>query len=73
MCHVRRQTQVAYKVLVGRNETKRSLGRSSRIWEYNIKIRLHQVGWIGVDWFDMAEDSDSWWSVVNAAMNFRVP
>jgi hypothetical protein len=54
-----RQIQIAYKVLVGRTEVKRRLGRPSRRWEDNITTHLQQVGWRGMDWIDIAEDNDS--------------
>ena len=52
-----------------KSEGKRSLGRPRRRWEDNIKI---DVGCGGVDLIEMAQDSDMWWTFVNAVMNFRV-
>jgi hypothetical protein len=46
----------AYRVLVGRPEGKRPLGRPRRRWEDNIKINLQEVGWGGMDWIDLAEN-----------------
>jgi hypothetical protein len=63
----------AYRVLVGRPEGRRPLGRPRRRWEDNIKIDLQEVGWGGMDWIDMAQDRDIWRALVNAVMNFRVP
>jgi hypothetical protein len=63
----------AYRILVGRPEGRRPLGRPRRRWEDNIKIDLQEVGWEGVDWIDMAHDRDRWRAVVNAVMNLRVP
>jgi hypothetical protein len=63
----------AYKILVGRPEGRRPLGRPRRRWEDNIKIDLQEVGWEGMDWIDMAQDRDSWRGLVNAVMNLRVP
>jgi hypothetical protein len=62
----------AYRILVGRPEGRRPLGRPRRRWEDNIKIELQKVGW-GVDWIDMAQDRDRWRAVVSAVMNLRVP
>jgi len=73
MWHVWGQIQVAYKVLVGRTDVKKPLGRTSRRWEYNIKMRVQQVGWRSMEWIDMAEDSESWWTFVNAVMNVQAP
>jgi hypothetical protein len=63
----------AYRILVGKPETKRPLGRPRRRWVDNIKIDLREVGWDGVDWIDLAQDRDRWRAYVNAVMNLRVP
>jgi hypothetical protein len=62
----------ALRVLVGRPEGKRPLGRPRRRWEDNIKTVLQIVGWKGKDWIDLAQDSDRWRALVNAVMNLRV-
>ena len=62
-----------YRVLVGKPEGKRSLGRPRRIWEDNIKMDLQEVGCGDMDWLVMAQDRDRWRAVVNAEMNFRCP
>jgi hypothetical protein len=61
----------AYRVLVGRPEERRRLGRPRRRWEDNIKVDLQQIG-LGMDWIDLAQDRDRLRAVVNAVMNFRV-
>jgi hypothetical protein len=63
----------AYRILVGRPEGRRPLGRPRRRWEFNSKMDLQKVGWEGVDWIDMAQDRDRWRDLVNAVMNLRVP
>jgi hypothetical protein len=63
----------AYRVLVGRPEGRRSLGRPRRRWEDNIKMDLQEVGWGGMDWIDMAQDWGTWRAVVSAVMNLRIP
>jgi hypothetical protein len=63
----------AYRVLVGRPEEKRPLGRPRRRWEDNIKTNFQDVEWEGVEWIALAQDRDGWWANVNAAMNHRVP
>ena len=54
-------------------EGKRPLGRPRRIWEDNIKMDLQEVGFVGMDWIDLAQDRDRWRSFVTAVMNLRVP
>jgi hypothetical protein len=61
----------AYRVLVGKSERKRSLGRPRRRWENNIKMDLQEVGWWDMDWIELAQDRDRWWDLVNAVMNLR--
>jgi len=51
---------------------KRSLGRSWRRWEGNIKIKLKYIGWEGVEWIDLARDRDRWRNVVKTVMEFWV-
>jgi hypothetical protein len=62
-----------YRILVGRPEGKRPLGRHRRRWEDNIKMNPQEVGWGGMDWIDIAQDRDRWRALVNAVMNLRVP
>jgi hypothetical protein len=62
-----------YRVLVGKPDEKRQLGRPRRRWEDNIKMDIQEVGCDGVDWFELAQDRDGWWTLVNAVMNLRVP
>jgi len=61
-----------HRVLVGRPEGKRPLGRPRRRWEDNIKMDLREMEG-GGDWMELAQDRDSWWALVNTVMNFRVP
>jgi hypothetical protein len=61
-----------YKVLVGKPEGKRALGRPRHRWEFGIRMDLREIGWEGVDWIRLAEDRDRWLAVVNAVMNLRV-
>jgi hypothetical protein len=58
-----------YRVLVGKPEGKRALGRPRHGWEDNIQ----EVGCDGMDWFELAQDTDRWRVLVNAVMNLRVP
>ena len=73
--HVARmeQTRNAYRVLVGKPEGKRPLGRPRRRWEDNIKMNLREVGCDHGVCIDLAEDRDQWRAYVRAVMNLRVP
>jgi len=62
-----------YRVLVGKPEGMRPLGRPRRRWEDNIKMDLREVGFRGIDWIELAQDRDRWRALVNAVMNLRVP
>ena len=62
-----------YRVLVGKPEGKRPLGRPRRRWEDNIKMDLQEVGCGGMDWIELAQDRDRWRTLVYAGMNLRVP
>jgi hypothetical protein len=58
---------------VGKPEGKRPLGRPRRRWVDNIKMDLTEIGWDGVDWIKLAQDSDLWRALVNTVMNLLVP
>jgi hypothetical protein len=61
-----------YRILVGRPEGRRLLGRPRRRWEENMKMDLQEVGW-GVDWIELAQDRGRWRALVSALMNVGVP
>jgi hypothetical protein len=61
-----------YKVLVGKPEGKRPLGRPRRRWEDGIRMFLREIGLGGVDWIRLAQDRDRWRDVVSAVMSLRV-
>jgi hypothetical protein len=63
----------AYRLLVGKPEEKRPLGRSRRRWVDNIKMDLGKIGWGNVDRIGLAQDKNRWRAVVNAIMSLRVP
>jgi hypothetical protein len=63
----------ACRVLVWRPDRRRPLGRPRHRWEDNIKMDLQALEWGGIDWIDLAEDMDSWRTLVKAVMNLRVP
>ena len=58
---------------MGKPEGRRPLERPRRRWLDNIKMDLREVGWVGLDWVDLAVDRDKWRAVVNTVMIFRVP
>jgi hypothetical protein len=63
----------AYRILVGKPEGKRPLGRPRRRWVDNIKMDLREIGWDGMEWIELAQDRDQWRDLVNTVMNLRVP
>jgi hypothetical protein len=62
-----------YRLLVGKPEGKRPLGRPRRRWVDNIRIDLGEVGWSDVDWIGLAQDRNRWRALVNSILNLRVP
>ena len=62
-----------HRVLVGKPEGKRPLGRRRHRWEDNIKMDLQKVGGGHGDWMELAQDRDGWWARVGTVRNFRVP
>jgi len=62
-----------YRVLVGKPEGRRTLGRPKHGWVYNIRMDLQEVGCGYMDWIGLAQDRDRWRTFVSAVMNIRVP
>jgi hypothetical protein len=65
------ETRNTYKILVGKPEGKRPLGRPRRRWVDKIKMDLTEIGWDGMDWIDLAQDQ--WRALVNTVMHLPVP
>ena len=63
----------AYRILVGKPEGRRPLGRPRPRWEDNIRVDLREVGCGCMDWMELAQDRDRWRALVSAVMNLRVP
>ena len=67
------QVRGVYRVLVGKTEGKRPLGKPTRRWEDNIKVDLPEVGGDYGDWMELAQDRERWWALVSTVMTIRVP
>jgi hypothetical protein len=73
--HVARmgESRDVFRVLVGRPEGRRPLGRPRRRWEDNIKMDLREIGIDVANWIRLVQDRVQWWAFVNTMMNLRVP
>jgi hypothetical protein len=58
----------AYRILMGKPEGKRPLERSRHRWVINIKMDLGEIGWVGMDWIDLAQDREKWRILVNVVL-----
>jgi hypothetical protein len=67
------EERAVYRVLMGKPEGKRPLGRSRRRWVDNIRMDLQEVGCGHVDWIELVQDRDRWRMLVSAKMNLGVP
>jgi hypothetical protein len=72
-CSTNGEKSNAYRLLVGKPEGKRPLGRPRRRWLDSIRMDLVEVGWGYVDWIGLARDRDRWRALVNSVLNLRVP
>ena len=73
VCSTYGERRGIYRVLVGKHEGKRPLGRPRHRWEDNIKMDLQEVGCGSMDWIELAQDRDRWQEIVNAVINLQVP
>jgi hypothetical protein len=72
-CSAYGERRGVYRVLVGKPEGKRPLGRPRRRWEDSIGMDLREVGFVGMEWAELAQDRYWWRALTNAAMNLRIP
>jgi hypothetical protein len=72
-CSTNGEKRNAYRLLLGKPEERRPLGRLRRRWLDNIRMDLVEVGWGDVDWICLAQDRDKWRALVNAVLNLRFP
>jgi hypothetical protein len=67
------ETRNAYRLLMGKPEEKRPLGRPRRKWVDNIKMNLKEIGWDGMYWINLSQDADQWRADLKTGMNLRIP
>jgi hypothetical protein len=72
-CSTKGEKRNVYRLLVGKPEGKRPLGRPKRRWVDNTRLDLGEVGLGDVDWIGLAKDRNRWRAVVNSVLNLRVP
>jgi hypothetical protein len=72
-CSTNGEKTNAFRLLVGKPEGKRRLGKPRRRWVDNIRKDLGEVGWGNVDWIGLAKDRNRWRALVNSVLNIRVP
>jgi hypothetical protein len=72
VCSTNGEKRNMFRLLIGKPEGKGPLGRRRCRWEDNIRMDLGEMGWVGVDWIDLAQDRDRGRAVVNVVMNLQV-
>jgi hypothetical protein len=72
-CSTNGEKRNTYRILVGKPEGKRPLGRPRRRWMDSIKMDLREIDGDDMDWIDLIQDRDRWRALVDTIMNLRVP
>jgi hypothetical protein len=72
-CSTNGETRNEYRILLGKPERKRPLGRPRRRWVDNIEMDYRELRWDGRDWIELAQDREQWRDIVNTFMNLRDP
>jgi hypothetical protein len=72
-CNTIGEKRNAYRILVGKLEGNKPLGRQRSGWVDNIKMDLREIGWDGINWMHLAQDREQWRALASTAMNFRGP
>jgi hypothetical protein len=72
-CIMYGKNKIAYRMLVGKPEGRRSLGRPRRKCVDNIKMDLREIAWGGMEWFDLAQERDQWRALAKMIMNLWIP
>jgi hypothetical protein len=72
-CSKNGEKRTAYRILVGKPEGQRPLGRQRCRWVNYIKMDLTEIGWGGMDWINLAQVRDHWRALVNTVMNLQIP
>jgi hypothetical protein len=72
-CSTNGEKRNAYRLLVGKPERKKPLGRPRRRWVDNIRMYLGEMGWGDVDWIGLTKDKNRWRALVNSVLILRVP
>jgi hypothetical protein len=73
VCSTNGEKKNEHRILVGKPERKRPLGRPRHMWVDHIKMDLREIEWDGVDWINMAHGRDQWRALVNTILNLGVP
>jgi hypothetical protein len=72
-CSTNGEKRSVFRIMVGKPEGKRPLGRTRHRWADDIEINLRERGWDGMDWIELAQGRDQWRALVNMVLNIRVP